>query len=565
MQIRYAPIFVKGVRVNEPLPPTAWTDGEFIGAAYMKRLFPAAFFRWNCAHDILIAMKKLNLPSSPKLKHELNEYEAAALVGLSPSLLRWLAGYAPKQGIDRKLQIRKEGGRIFVERDELVGFNDWLKVAWPSKGSTRPPIPAGIRREIQDEASGECAICLKNGNSCEAAHIDPVAKSKNNHPENLIWLCANHHTKFDHGGFGPSDNAKEFVNAFKTSLIYYRRGLWQLQAEVTGRLFTMLKACDSLNSQLAAAKTPDQVAAVESLAKKAIRQVGKMTPTSKQDPDYAAFQAMKPQFEALTKSSTTPKHVRATLQLASSVKAEFAQRVGYEACPLCKGNGHYKHEDCPACGGEGELTNGEVRALDLDRYTEVRCPLCKGKRAFNGRDCPACGGNGEMERRYAEQVDPREWDDVSCNLCEGTGLWNSEDCPACGGEGSMERHSRDQVDLREYALVDCPLCGGKGRFRGEDCPECRGERQMERRYADQVDVRQYESQDCFICEGSGEWGNIPCRACGGEGRLERWQADQVDRSDYKMVACPACKKHGRDGCRTCGGEGEIPRWLADQI
>jgi ribosomal protein L40E len=505
------------------------------------------------------------LPPPSKPTDELNEFEAAAVVGLSPQLLRWLAGHAPKQESDRKLQIRTEGSRFFVERDELVGFNDWLKMPWPSKPGVRPPIPAGVRREVKDEASGECAMCLKNGNSCEAAHIDPVAKSKNNHPENLIWLCANHHTKFDHGQFGPSVEAKGFVSAFKQSLIYYRRGLWQFQGEVTGRLFTMLNACHSLNAQLAAAKTPDQVAAVEGLAKKAIIQVGKMAPTSKQDPDYTAFEAMKPQFDALAKSSTKPEHVQATLKLASTVKVEFAQRAGYEACPLCKGKGYYKQEDCPACGGDGELTKNEICALDLNQYTDVTCPLCNGKRTFNGSDCPACDGAGEMEHRYADQVDLREYSRVDCPLCEGKGTFRGADCPESHGEQQMERRHADQVDLRGYTLVDCPLCEGKGTFRSADCPECHGDRRMERHSANQVDLRQYESQICSICEGRGEWRDMTCRACGGEGRLERWQADQLDHNDYKMVTCPTCKPHERAWCGTCNGEGTVPRWFADNL
>ncbi|MDO9338636.1 MAG: zinc finger domain-containing protein [Caulobacter sp.] len=509
-------------------------------------------------------MKKPQPTPAPKSNDELNRYQAAALVGLSPDLLGWLSSYAPKQEVDRKLKVRKDGDQFFVEQAELVEFNDWLKLPWPSKDGARPPIPSGIRREIQEEASGECAICLKNGNSCEAAHIEPVAKSKNNHPENLIWLCANHHTKFDKGGYGPSAEAKDFVAAFKQSLTFYRRALWELQAEVTGRLFTMLKACDSLKAQLAAAKTPDQVAAVEALANKAVGQVARMVPTSKADPDFAAFAAMKPQFEALAKRSTKPKHLKATLEYASTVKTEFAQKAGYEDCPLCEGVGHYKNEDCPACGGEGELTRADIRAIDLDRYHDTKCPLCKGSGEFKNANCPVCNGEGEMERRYADQVDTREWDDVECDLCEGSGTWKGENCPVCGGETTLERHERDQVDLREYNLVDCPLCNATGSFNGEDCPECRGECQMERRYADQVDIRQYQTVQCFICKGSGEWRDAPCRACGGEGRMERRYADQIDRRDYQMVDCPRCSRN-LDGCRTCGGEGEIPRWLSDQL
>lgn len=109
-------------------------------------------------------VKKPQPIPAPKSKTELNAYQAAALVGLSPRLLKWLGGHAPKQDVDRKLKVRKEGETFFVERKELIDFNDWLKVAWPSKDGARPPIPAGIRREIKDEAGGECAMCCKNGN-----------------------------------------------------------------------------------------------------------------------------------------------------------------------------------------------------------------------------------------------------------------------------------------------------------------------------------------------------------------------------------------------------------------
>ncbi|MCJ2130977.1 zinc finger domain-containing protein [Methylobacterium sp. E-045] len=505
-------------------------------------------------------------PTAPtKPKDELNEFEAAALVGLSPRLLKWLASYAPKQGAERKLKVRKDGGRVFVNHDDLIEFNDWLNLPWPSKAGARPPIPLGILREVKEEAGGECAICLKNGNSCEAAHIDPVAKSKNNHPENLIWLCANHHTKFDHGGYGPQKEAKSFVKDFKSALTYYRRGLWQLQAQVAGRLYTMLKACDSLNKQLGAAKTPEQVAAVEGLATKAVRQVGKMAPSSKDDPDYAAFEAMQPQFKALAASSKTPKNFVATLKIASEVKAEFAQRAGYDACPLCKGTGEHKHQDCPACGGDGELTTRQISNLDLDRFTDVACPLCHGEGAFKGADCPACDGNGEMESRYAEQVDPRDWETVSCQLCKGSGVREGLHCPACGGNGSLDRRQRDEVDLRDFDSVKCPLCEGEGIFRGDDCPVCRGEGEMDRRFADEVDISQYESQDCPICKGSGEWHNVRCRACGGNGALDRRYADEIDRSDYKMVACPACRNRDVEFCRTCDGEGEVPRWVANEF
>ena len=41
-------------------------------------------------------------------KKLLSEYEAAATVGMSPTLLRWFTKYAPKRGDHRKLKIAKE-------------------------------------------------------------------------------------------------------------------------------------------------------------------------------------------------------------------------------------------------------------------------------------------------------------------------------------------------------------------------------------------------------------------------------------------------------------------------
>ena len=124
----------------------------------------------------------------------LSEYEAAATVGMSPTLLRWFTSHAPKSGDPRKLKIAKEvNGVVFFEEKELLSFNDWLRLPWPHKPGKRPNIPAGIRKEIEVEANGECAICNKNGDTCEAAHLNPVAKTKCNHPEELLNLLKSPH------------------------------------------------------------------------------------------------------------------------------------------------------------------------------------------------------------------------------------------------------------------------------------------------------------------------------------------------------------------------------------
>ena len=48
--------------------------------------------------------------------------------------------------------------------------------------------------------------------SGEVAHIDAVADTLNNSPDNLIYLCPNHHTKYDLG-YKPSSMAYGTISA----------------------------------------------------------------------------------------------------------------------------------------------------------------------------------------------------------------------------------------------------------------------------------------------------------------------------------------------------------------
>src|SRR6266700_1788766 len=81
-------------------------------------------------------------------KKLLSEYEAAAMVGMSPTLLRWFTKYAPKSADSRKLKIAKtKQDMIFFEYQELLSFNEWLRLPWPHKPGRRTESGA-------DEPSG---------------------------------------------------------------------------------------------------------------------------------------------------------------------------------------------------------------------------------------------------------------------------------------------------------------------------------------------------------------------------------------------------------------------------
>jgi DnaJ-class molecular chaperone len=495
----------------------------------------------------------------------LNEYAAAALVGMSPELLRWFTSYAPKQGITRKLKVAKEDDDVvYYDSDELLSFNDWLRTPWPSKDGERPPIPAGIRREIKYEANGECAICHSHKDTCEAAHLDPVAKSKNNHPENLLWLCSNHHTSYDDGLFGPKEENAEFVTSFKIALHHYKKMKWRMQDKLSHKLFIILDNCDLLHAQLKKAKTKEEIKAVEKLAKDTINLLPQLAPVSKADSTYHAYQSISVALDEVTSKTQT---VSVQLNKARKVRKAYVAALGYVACPLCKASGVHDGYDCPVCSGDREIEEDAAESVDLRDFQSIDCPVCKGKGKFKGNDCPACGGDATMERRFAERIDPRDYSDVTCPLCKGKGRRNGLDCPECGGEGSFEARFLDGVDLRRYDEVDCPLCKGEGIRDGETCPACDGNRTMERRHAEEVDLGSHKIVKCPLCKGRQTYEGDNCPACGGDGEMDRRHADQIDLGDYKEVKCPACKGRRQiDGeeCRACDGNGTMQRRFAER-
>ncbi len=60
----------------------------------------------------------------------------------------------------------------------------------------RPKIPAYVQRQVALEAGDRCAVC-GNTSSLEFAHITPYSETLDHSPENLLYMCANCHTKAD--------------------------------------------------------------------------------------------------------------------------------------------------------------------------------------------------------------------------------------------------------------------------------------------------------------------------------------------------------------------------------
>lgn len=64
----------------------------------------------------------------------------------------------------------------------------------------RPAIPRALARAVKEEAGHRCAIpTCKATSALEIAHIRPWSEVREHTFDNLIYLCAICHTRYDHG------------------------------------------------------------------------------------------------------------------------------------------------------------------------------------------------------------------------------------------------------------------------------------------------------------------------------------------------------------------------------
>ena len=493
----------------------------------------------------------------------LDIYQAAAILKISPELLEYFTRKTVKSNDPRKLKFKKDGELYTFEEKELKDYDSWLRASWPnSPSSSRPHLPNAIKQEIRLEANLECALCLKSGEAGEAAHIEPVKTGKCNHPHNLIWLCSNHHTKFDNGLFGPKGANNEEVTAIKKGLQYFRRVSWMGQASVLQQIASALSICSDLNRLLEAQNEPPHPQ-LENIAKQVftiIPELAKRSTVEKLKPTLAKLVAEIEKQEH--PSASINKHKIKNVVL---LEDDFLESSDLARCPLCEIRGVNHGYDCPVCHGDGSIDKN--LEIDLAEFDLVKCKLCEGIGHYDGDDCIACGSEGEIERRFEERIDYSQFDLVDCPVCKGSGRFDADFCRACGGDRTVMRRYADSIDISEYDYVDCPLCEGSGRYNGDICSPCDGERQMLRKHADSIDVSQYSDVKCPACKGKRLLYGDDCIACYGEGYMSAGQADQLDTSLYKMVKCPSCKgksKIKHYGCRDCNSEGELLKYYVDK-
>ncbi len=499
----------------------------------------------------------------------LNEYEAALLTNMSPILLRWFTTYAPK--IDKvKLKFTEKDGLYFYNKVDLLDFDRHLNSPWqkPPKGQ-RPRIPDGIKLEIKTEANFCCPICHSN-NNCEIAHIKPVAKSLNNHPHNLIFLCPNHHSEYDFG-YKFDNVTEDIINHFKKTLQIFQTICWSMQNSVITSYLQIINKIGRVKEIEAEIPSISEQKDFKLLFENFVSKLEKIKPVNPTKSDERIEQIVE-KLKTEKPKSNKKDFVYNFLSVKEGIKHELDNDDNLTVCPLCKGNGSTNYfEICPVCDGNAYID--KKIEIDLSIYDILDCELCKGHGTTSFFDvCPPCGGEGQLTREQIDSIVFDKYELETCPLCKGRGSTSAfEVCPPCGGEGQLTRELIESIDFDQYELENCPLCKGRGSTSAfEVCPPCGGEGQLTRDLIESIDFDQYEFENCPLCKGRGSTSAFEvCPPCGGEGQMTRELIESIDFEQYKLENCPLCKGQGSnpafDVCPPCGGEGQLTREQINSI
>jgi DnaJ-class molecular chaperone len=486
--------------------------------------------------------------TAKKTSRPLTEIEAAILVRMSPDLLRWFTGHAPKHGETRKLPCEIKDGEYFYREADLLDFDRYLREPWPvPEKSPRPGIPAGISRELITEANHKCAFCDHSLHG-EGAHIDPVHKSRCNHPHNLIWSCPNHHTEYDRGQKIKTDLSRDQVALVKEMLLMGRLRIWRVELRTIAGYLSAIEALDEFVRTLTR-KGGDELLQTllpqaQALLRATVDSAAKTKAASAVEKNFVRRISALP-------TAGSREELREAVSAAGDAKEEYLADSGLSACPLCHGSGEHNRFRCPVCQGDGTVPEEIAEEIDLRAFRQVSCPVCKGTAVHNRAECLACLGVGTIDRAREENFDLRPYRQVSCPVCYGFEDRHGAECVICLGVGTIDEGRAENLDLRPFRQAECPLCRGTGTYNRGECPECRSTGKVDAGRAENIDLRRYALVDCPVCHGSGVHRRFDCHPCKGTGKIPEAMIEQIDTSLYEPVECPRCHGKGEFRGREC--------------
>ena len=334
--------------------------------------------------------------------------DAALYLGLRVETLQYLTKKCPKIGETRKLNsVKTEQGPMFDE-SELSSYAQYLTEPWPMppKGK-RPAIPKAFQDDVKEESYHACAICghMDNG---EIAHIKAVTKTLNNAPSNLIYLCPNHHTKYDLGFKVKSNVTVEEITAAKLLKRNARCRLLKYEAYATKSLLSLIKFVKSIEQKVGAAKTGNMreiylseldglLASIPDLSKASQEQAKKDKLTTEPE---KALAKIAPEIAAIAAELTSKSGRNTTRNKAQRLISQVEEvliEIDEVDCPCCGGRGltGLVSDFCGYCKGSCVVSEAMHEAYDPDEIDEVECPRCggQGTTGLAGDPCAFCGGS----------------------------------------------------------------------------------------------------------------------------------------------------------------------------
>lgn len=515
--------------------------------------------------------------------------EAASKIGWSVELLKYLTENCPKHGETRTLPSKEVDGQLLVDESELFSYQRYLNEKWPiPAGQKRPPMRETIANDVKAECHFGCAIC-GDGNHGEVAHIHAAADGACNSPDNLLYLCPNHHTAYDYGHKASGNIRREVIDAAKVVKRDSRRRMLLMEVNATKAMRSLIQQIKKLEEGLKKDGEADlkEVSATE--LKALMVQVGEASRAAAADtkkdhehsPIDAALVKIAPKVAALASQGVEAKSEYQLRSAASEVIAASNKVVidlGEVDCPHCGGTGQrgIAGSLCSYCGGSCYVPTETAKEYDENEIDEVPCPRCGGRcqTGWVGDLCSYCKGDGFVTQAESDEYDPDEMNEVPCPRCDGKGQvgWGGSLCSVCKGSCFIPREEAAEYDPEKIDEVECPRCSGKGQtgWTGNLCIYCKGDGFVsdERRQA--FDPDKLDEIDCPRCEGKGQigWGNSACPYCNGDCTVSRAKHAEYNPDDLDEEECPRCNGSGQTGrvgdiCKLCGGDCVVPHAKAD--
>ncbi len=464
--------------------------------------------------------------------------EAATKRGVSVELLIDFSETCPKSGESEVLKLVDVAGVLHVDEEVLEKFWTYLRSPWPKpKNGARPYIPTSIKNDIKQEANYQCAIC-GHFNNGEIAHIKAVSDTMDNSPDNLIFLCPNHHSAYDYGFKLASNLTEQEVQETKNLKRNSRRRTMKLEKNATRQLVAVIKFMSDIEKNfqkegISPALHESYLTEVKHLLRSLPQLIDSASEAAKKDLDIAPPEKIlaesAPHLIKIVASSqmdADEKNVRFVVQNITSATEQILIDIDEYDCPHCGGQGFtgLVNDFCKYCKGSCYVSAEKVKKYNRDLIDEVDCPHCHGKgtTGLMGKICSYCKGSCQVSNDEKEDYDPSEIDEVDCPRCNGLGTTGIGGyvCTYCKGDRQVSHKKFVEFPNASIDEVDCPHCEGRGIIGivGDICGFCKGSCQVTENKKLKYSLANMDEVECPRCAGKGMIGYAGdlCKLCKGK-------------------------------------------------